>query len=121
MTAFDDGYSPGDVVRLKFGHPSGGHEGAPFARQDVVVTSGNGDSIAGHEASVSDKTRGSLYEDDADDEPKTDVRIASAEPIVVRKAAVVMKKPFGNVAEDDVRVTKDPTGEYDAVDRGSDE
>jgi len=118
---FDNGYEVGDVVRLKFGHPAGGHEGAPFARQDVVVTSARGDELVGYPASVSDKTRGSLYEDDADSDPCNDVRITSPDAIVVRKAAVVMKRKFGQVDADDVRVVKDPTGEYDVVERGSGE
>lgn len=118
---FDNGYEQGDVVRLKFGHPSGGHEGAPFARQDLVVTSARGDELVGYPASVSDKTRGSLFEDDADSDPCNDVRITSHDAIVVRKSAVVMKRKFGRIEDDDTRVVKDPTGEYDVVDRGSDE
>ena len=113
---FDNGYEDGDVVRLKFGHAVGREDGHPFARQDVVVTSARGDAITGYPATVSDKSRGSLYDDDPDDDPCNDVRITSPDAITVRKSAVVIRKKFGRVEDDDVRITKDPTGEYGGTD-----
>ena len=119
MTRFDDGYDRGTVVRPFFGHAAGGEEGRPFARQDVVVRSSSDDAITGHKASVSDKSRGSLRGDE-DDDPTNDVRV-HARPVTVRKSAVVMKRVFGNVADEDVAVRKDPTGEWGVDDEDGDD
>lgn len=105
---FDDGYDRGDVLRLFFGHPAGGHEGAPFARRDVVVVADDGDAIVGHYTTVSDKTRGSLYDDEDDPDPTHDVKVKSR-TLTIRKSAVVMKREFGSVTVDDVNVREDAT------------
>jgi len=114
---FDNGYDTGDVVRLFFGHAPAVEHGGPFARQDLVVLSDGGDQIIGHAVTISDKTRGSLANDDVDGEPKNDVRVRN-DTRTVRKSAVVMKRHFGSVDDADVRVKEDPTGTWSNDDGG---
>lgn len=113
---FDDGYDRDDVVRLYFGH-TGGEEARDFARRTLVVIRDDGDTIVGHEASVSGKERGSLYEDEDDPDPTNDVRVRNR-ALHVRKSAVVMKRQFGTVDAADVNVTQDKTDTWSAVDDG---
>lgn len=109
MNTFDQIFDTGRAFRLFFDHPDVTDEGRAFAHVDVVVTTDDKDDLTGYRASVSPPRHG-LGDQDAGDVEA--IRIYD-DVRHVRKSAVVMVEPFGDVS--DLDVTRDETNEFDAT------